>query len=136
MVGECVEWTGALSDTGYGCFYDGRRYATHRYAWEQATGCRVPRGKCVLHRCDNRRCVRYAHLWIGTKKQNSRDMVAKGRAVSPDTSGEKHGGAKLTDAAVREIRASSESGLSLAARFDVSPSLVSLVRKRKAWTHL
>ena len=132
----CWEWKGSVAGgTGYGCFYDGRAYSTHRYSWELHHG-PVPPGLCVLHHCDNRRCVRPDHLWLGTKAENSRDMATKGRENVPGYKGEEHGEAKLTNEQVREIRASTGTGVSLAARFGVSPSLVSLIRRRKAWTHL
>lgn len=132
---DCWLWLGSRSDTGYGCFYDGRAYSAHRYSWELANG-PVPHGLCVLHRCDVRACVRPDHLWLGTKRENSRDMAEKGRHLGPDSAGENHGLAKLTDDDVRLIRSSRETGVALAARLGVSVSLVSLVRRRKAWTHL
>ena len=133
--GGCWEWGGCLSDTGYGTFYAGRVYSTHRYSWELHFG-PIPTGMCVLHRCDNRACVRPDHLWLGTKAENSRDMVAKGRERVPALRGSAHGEAKLTEEAVIEIRSSDAKGIDLAAKFGVSPSLVSLVRKRKAWQHI
>lgn len=63
-------------------------------------------------------------------------MADKGRERVPSMPGESHHSHKLTDSAVRHIRSSSESGRSLAATYGVSESLVSLVRRRKAWTHI
>jgi len=134
--GGCWEWQLSKSDTGYGCFYDGRAYHAHRYSWIQANG-PIPRGLLVLHACDNRACVNPDHLFLGTHAENSRDMVSKGRQRRPrTTAGEAHGESKLTDAAVREIRASSLTGRALAAKFGVSESAVSLVRRGKSWSHV
>lgn len=96
----------------------------------------IPKGLCVLHRCDNRPCLNPDHLFLGTKRENSRDMSEKGRTGVTDRAGEKHGESKLTDVAVREIRSSKEKGRSLAAKFGVSESAVSLVRRGKSWTHV
>lgn len=49
-----------------------------RFAWEIMNG-PIPPGMCVLHKCDVPQCVRPEHLWLGTKSQNSLDMIAKGR---------------------------------------------------------
>ena len=96
----------------------------------------IPDGMLVLHRCDNRSCVNPAHLFLGSHRDNSVDMVQKGRNSTHDTSGERHGASKLTDAAVREIRASTLTGRELAAKFGVSESAVSLVRRGRSWTHV
>lgn len=43
---------------------------------------------------------------------------------------------RVTPEIVREIRTSTMSGLELAARYGISPQLVSGIRKRRAWTHV
>jgi len=43
---------------------------------------------------------------------------------------------KLTEEQVREIRASKEKGVILAAKYGVVPSLISRVRNRKSYTHI
>jgi ribosome-binding protein aMBF1 (putative translation factor) len=62
-------------------------------------------------------------------------MVSKGR--QPRTRGEAQGLSKLTDAAVRAIRRSEGvSQKTLAARFGVHQSLISLVKSGKIWMHI
>jgi hypothetical protein len=77
----CTEWKGARQKNGYGRAYDvvsKRTVLAHRLAWEDAHG-PIPEGMCVLHRCDNRACVKVAHLFLGTRADNTRDMHDKGR---------------------------------------------------------
>ena len=79
----CHVWTGARNVWGYGrVHWGGKMYSAHRVAWKFAHGA-IPDGKFVLHRCDNRGCVNPDHLFLGTAKDNARDMVAKGRGARP-----------------------------------------------------
>lgn len=100
----CVEWQGATNAGGYGILHWG---LAHRLSYTLFIG-PIPRGRCVLHTCDNRRCVRPSHLWIGSLADNIRDMDKKGRRRVGR--GEKHASAKVTEALVREIRASYKPG--------------------------
>lgn len=82
----CWLWTGAiLKVSGYGAFaVKGKRVAAHRFAWELYHG-KIPKRKdyhgwTVCHRCDNPACVRPSHLFLGSHKDNMRDMIRKGRA--------------------------------------------------------
>jgi hypothetical protein len=75
----CWEWTGALDRHGYGIVMrDGSIKRTHRYAWELCNGA-IPAGMVICHRCDNRKCVRPSHLFIGTQRDNIQDAMRKGR---------------------------------------------------------
>lgn len=78
--GGCWEWTAACYPNGYGHFMRVKHKVVlaHRMAYELANGS-IPEGLLVLHRCDNRRCVRPDHLWVGTQSDNMRDMHTKGR---------------------------------------------------------
>ena len=85
MPNSCLEWTGCLGHSHYGqmtigSLTDGSRrtIATHRFAWESANG-PIPDGLFVLHHCDNRKCCDVNHLFLGTKADNTADMIAKGR---------------------------------------------------------
>ncbi len=81
-LGPCWDWTASLGNHGYGVLglggrTDGKDLA-HRISWELSKG-DIPEGVCVLHKCDRRSCVNPDHLFLGSKADNTADMVAKGR---------------------------------------------------------
>lgn len=119
----CWEWTGALKDGRYGAFsHRGRIVRAHRFAYEIARGS-VPERFCVCHQCDNPRCVRPDHLFLGTMAENVRDRDRKGRTAL----GMKTKSTKLTNEDVREIRRLKSEGMSdtaLADMFGVSRSSI------------
>lgn len=79
--GACWPWQQKIGSSGYGVVYagKGREARTHRVAFELTNGA-IPVGLSVLHHCDNRPCCNPTHLFLGSAADNSRDMVAKGRA--------------------------------------------------------
>lgn len=84
--GSCWVWTGTRWTNGYGQIsLDNKHVLTHRLAWRLTYG-EIPDGLWVLHRCDNRPCVRPNHLFLGTCSDNQRDAAAKGRLwmMGPD----------------------------------------------------
>jgi len=77
--GGCWVWVGLLSNSGYGKMGIGTTTkSTHRWAYERFNGA-IPKGKFVLHKCDNKTCVNPSHLFIGTQSDNIKDMYNKGR---------------------------------------------------------
>lgn len=77
----CWMWTASCGH-GYGRLNTGERvHRAHRVAWGIAHGS-IPDGLCVLHKCDNPPCVNVDHLFLGTLKDNVRDMVSKGRSLA------------------------------------------------------
>src|SRR5262245_28170710 len=95
----CIEWTGTVGNHGYGVLKVLRQqYLAHRWMWQMRRG-PIPKGLFVLHRCDNRLCIRIDHLFLGTNLDNVRDMMAKSRQPR----GERKSQAKLTNKAVAEI---------------------------------
>ena len=134
----CWEWTAATDVGGYGVFNTGRRMSkAHRYSWIIANGA-IPSDRHVLHRCDNRLCVRPSHLYLGTQQDNVADMDARGRrgrGWHPSRTGQEHQASRLSDETVAAIRAAVAAGgrqRHVAVRFGVSHTYVGmLVRGEK-----
>ena len=114
MDSQCWVWTlKSKTSAGYGLIgaQGGRRggvIRTHRASWEVTHGT-IPNGLWVLHKCDNPPCVRPEHLFLGDRKANVDDMMAKGRAAR--NCGEKNPRHKLTDAQREEVRALHAEGI-------------------------
>lgn len=76
---DCWEWQASIATTGYGQFmYEGRPHGAHRISWMLTNG-DIPTGAWVLHKCDNRRCCRPDHLYLGDPAANARDTHGRGR---------------------------------------------------------
>lgn len=80
--GGCWLWSGNLTPNGYGQMstFGGRKLSAHVESYVIHKG-HIPAGMFVLHSCDVRSCVNPAHLSIGTRADNMRDMARKGRAT-------------------------------------------------------
>lgn len=100
----CWEWTGCLTDSGYGLLtWAGKRDRAHRIAYRIFNKRSIPAGLFVCHKCDNRKCINPEHLFLGTNYDNVMDMVSKGRD-SLFKNGREAGNRKFTPEQVKEIR--------------------------------
>jgi hypothetical protein len=67
---RCWTWLGKLNGHRQVAYYRGRCAA--RFVWEMEKG-PIPKKLAVLHTCDNPKCVRPKHLYLGTYGDNARD---------------------------------------------------------------
>lgn len=133
----CWNWTGGVDTAGYGLIsFNGRVQKTHRVTYQICKGT-IPNDLCVLHRCDNRRCVRPGHLFLGTHLANYQDSVTKGRRVHPH--GTATGRAALTDETVRDMRQLHRDGANftqIGKRFGVHKSTARMAVTGRSWKHV
>ncbi len=132
---DCWEWTAACYPCGYGILGVGRRdegtIAAHRLSWKLEHG-EIPIGLCVLHACDNRRCVRPSHLFLGTKKDNAQDAIQKGRL----NQGEDSRHAKLKNADVRAIKKDNRVHAVIAQDYNVTRQAIDFIKNGRTWKHI
>jgi hypothetical protein len=137
-LGPCWVWTASIKGNGYGKIGAGGAGSgwlhAHRVSWKLANG-PIPDGLQVLHRCDNRPCVRPDHLFLGTALDNQADCVAKGRKRL----GSRVVGSKITEADVIDIRSLHAFGAThaaLGAAYGVSDSVPRSIIKGTTWAWL
>ena len=135
---HCWNWLGSLTYNGYGRFSltAKKGLRAHRFAFEDFYG-EIPKGLQVCHHCDNPKCVRPDHLFLGTMKENVDDRERKGRGDGKNRRGEKHPYSKLTENDVYGIRRLYQfGGISqdkLAEKFGVSQSQIWRIVHGKNW---
>jgi hypothetical protein len=129
----CIEWV-KFKKLGYGVAgFNGRIEQAHRVAWIIKNG-PIPKGMQINHICHNRACIKIDHLYLGTQKENMRDMDMSGRRNK--TFGINNGMAKLNNDLVKLIRKDKRTNAAIAKDFSVSKSLISAVRRFLIWTHV
>lgn len=137
---ECWEWLAYIHPSGYGTIMINKKMRfAHRISWV-LSGKLLPSSLCVLHKCDNRKCVNPNHLFLGTKQDNAIDMVIKGRGKLPDNRGENHGMSKLTSLDVLLIRSEFDKGIlnmtELGNLFGVDRRTIGKIVHRESWRHV
>jgi hypothetical protein len=138
----CWLWLGATSYHNplttvllYGRFFIGdgskpRIERAHRASWRLYRG-PIPDKQLVCHSCDNTLCVNPDHLWLGSHKSNTQDMIAKGRRK-----GNKSGRPKLTADQVISIRADSRQQAIIAREYGVWRDVIWRIKTRRTWREI
>lgn len=152
--GTCLIWKNSLIHSGYGlfkirsrtklddlsektCYGKSFTCGVHRVSYRVWNG-KIPKGKFVLHKCDNRSCIEPSHLFLGDHHDNMKDMMGKGRQNKRP--GEKHHMVKLTNEIVMEIRKryveEKLSQIQLGKLYNCSSITIHNIVKRKSWKHI
>lgn len=141
----CWPWVGSLDFRGYGQIRDdnGRVRKAHQVVLESVLGRPLEPGEWGLHHCDVPACCNPTHLYAGSAADNSRDMWARGRGVTPATArGQANGNSVLTDAQVHDILAvlgtdpPRGTRARLARQYGVTPSIITRIADGRMWSHV
>ena len=147
----CWNWQGGLDKRRRGriSMY-GRPRLAHREVWRFVHG-PIQNGKVLCHRCDNPQCVNPEHLYVGTQRDNMRDMMERqghwterepkralrlGResgAKNDWTGGERNPKAKLTQQQVDWIRRDPRATRYIAADYGVHGSTIRRIKRGRLW---
>ena len=118
---DCWIWSGALKPNGYGdMLYKGRTQTAHRISYQLFVG-EIDKNLDVCHKCDVRHCVNPSHLFVGTRKQNMEDAVAKNRMSKFK--------AKLTKQQADNIKVLDMPNYLIAKKYNVSQNIISRIKK-------
>ncbi len=131
----CWEWLACTNPYGYGKFkIKGQYRLAHRLSWQIHYGT-IPDKMCILHKCDNRKCVNPVHLFLGTRSDNTNDRHTKGRSAR----GSQNGRAKLTEdqvLCIKRLLAHDTSRQKLALKFKVGINAIDKIARGRTWKHL
>lgn len=140
----CWLWNACcMNRNGYGVFASVKELA-HRYSYRLAFG-EIPKGMYVCHHCDNPKCVRPDHLFLGTQRDNLHDMRRKGRdmdSVCPHlhARGSRAAGALLNEKNVFQLRRlhlfKGCSSLRIARWVKMDPAGIVRMLKGENWGHV
>jgi hypothetical protein len=127
---ECVIWPFAVrASSGYGAHSfrsDGVKHNVdaHRHVCQEAHGPALP-GQQAAHMCGNKLCVNPSHLYWADPSENMADAKRHGTL--------KGGGRyrqRIFSAEIKDICASSESLVVLAARYGSDPSYIGRLKRQ------
>ena len=119
--------------------YNGKHDRLFRVLYQQKYG-KIPKGMVIRHKCDHPYCCNIEHLEIGTRLDNVRDMIERGRDVyhkpKPKSFGTKNGSHKLNEQQVKEIYLSKLGCRELSKLYKVSKTNIFYIKNKKQWSWL
>lgn len=120
---------------GYGRIrFNKKSIAVHRFIYETFYG-PIDKNLVCCHKCDVRNCINPAHIFIGTREENQKDMRDKGRAAK----GSRNGYSKLTEEDIPKIRHLYNDGLTqkeIGKMYGVSQTVLGKVVRGITWRHV
>lgn len=124
----CWVWTASVGTDGGGQLNAGGNHGhpekAYRVSWRKYRG-QIPRGMCVCHICDNRKCINPDHLFLGTHADNMADSSRKGRVA----------GRKLTDEQAVAILADARTHRVIAADYGVTKPVIGNIKNGKCYRY-
>ncbi len=113
---------------------NGKTIRIARFMWENYFGS-IPSSLCVLHHCDNRKCINPQHLFLGTTQENTQDRNIKKRQAK----GSKNGNSKLTEQDIAKIKRmflEKKSFSEISRKMKISPAAISHIATGRTWKHM
>ncbi|OUJ16472.1 hypothetical protein HK28_12385 [Acetobacter sp. DsW_063] len=129
--GNCWERPASVND-GYGHFkVNGRMLKSHRLSCA-LVGNPPPKGMLCRHTCDNRVCVNPEHISFGSPRENTNDMISRGRQAR----GERASKSKLTAEEVMSIMKDFRKYPQIAAEYGVGDEAIGRIKRGITWRHI
>jgi hypothetical protein len=128
----CWESVNHKAKDGWG-YTQYKKTKAHRYFYEKFKG-KIPKGMLVCHTCDNPACCNPEHLFLGTDKDNTQDMIKKGRQASHI--GNNNPKSKLKESDIVKIFNDNRRQITIAKEYNVSDCTIRDIKKFRSWTHI
>lgn len=125
----CWLWEKSLSIDGYGKIWvKNQMRSANRVSFERYKH-KLTNNEYALHKCDNPSCVNPDHLFCGSKSDNNKDRMNKGRS----SRGCKHHQSKLSNQEVLGIFNDTRRIIDIAISYNISQSTICDIKAKRTW---